>query len=116
MEKLFSLVAAPAENTAERDYQHGLHLFEAHSQRLGSTVYDRSQLVMGAVPSVYLGEFLAKSFHPSAVTGLAGLIDAWRQARLGRKVRIKIGHIEVEASTLEEVEHLLEKARIVRSI
>jgi hypothetical protein len=46
-----------------------------------------------------------------AIPGLTALAGAWLQARFGRKVRIKIGDIEAEASSLEEVRELLEQSK-----
>jgi len=39
--------------------------------------------------------------------GLGGVFGVWLQARSGRRVRLKVGEIEVEAQTVEEVERLL---------
>ena len=44
------------------------------------------------------------------IAPLAGAVGAWIQARYGRKARIKIGEIEAEARTIEEVEELLKIA------
>lgn len=46
---------------------------------------------------------------------LATAVGAWLHARYGRKVRIKIGDIEVEAQTGKEVEQLLERAQDFKS-
>ena len=37
----------------------------------------------------------------------AGVVGAWLHARYGRKARLKIGDIEAEARTVEEVERLI---------
>lgn len=116
MQHLFRLIAAPLDDTVKRDYQDELYLIEESSQGLGSPVYDRSQLTAGTVPLPYLGEFITKVLQPSAVTGLAGLIGAWMQVRRGRKVRVRVGNMEVDASTADEVESLLEKARIMNKV
>lgn len=52
------------------------------------------------------GDFIIKllaCFGPA----LGTVIGAWLHARYGRKVRLKIGEIEAEAQTVEEVERLL---------
>jgi hypothetical protein len=46
----------------------------------------------------------------AAITPLAGLCGAWLQARYGRKVRVKIGDVEAEGRTVEEVDELLKRA------
>jgi len=48
---------------------------------------------------------------PHVIKALACLVESWAKARNGRKVRIRIGkEIEMEARTVEEIEHLLEAA------
>ena len=44
-------------------------------------------------------------------TPLAAALGAWLKERYGRKVRLKVGDVEAEASTAEEVEKLLAKAQ-----
>lgn len=52
-----------------------------------------------------LGEFtiMAKVLGPAVI----GAVSAWFAARQGRKLRVKIGDIEAEAGSIEEVEELL---------
>ena len=57
---------------------------------------------------------IAGPLGTASVSALAAVAGAFVQARLGRKVRIKIGDIEVEASSAAEVERLLGKAVDVR--
>lgn len=45
---------------------------------------------------------------------LGTAIGAWLHARYGRKVRLKIGEIEAEAQTVEEVETLLARAQEIQ--
>jgi hypothetical protein len=59
--------------------------------------------------STLLGEFfipLAQTLAPAFFT----LLGAWLTARGGRKVRLKIGNIEAEATTVQDVEALLQTA------
>lgn len=39
------------------------------------------------------------------------LLGAWLTARYGRKIRVKIGDVEAEGQTVEEIEALLRKAK-----
>jgi len=57
-----------------------------------------------------LAEFVIKELGVPAIGALAALSGAWIAARLGRKVRVKAGEIEVEAHTEEEVQRLLDRA------
>ena len=54
----------------------------------------------------YTGEItmLATAFGPI----LTGIFGAWMQSKVGRKVRLKDGDIEIEARTVEEVGKLLD--------
>lgn len=67
---------------------------------------------MGA-SSLLTGDFtvVVQTMGPAAFT----VLGVWIQSRLGRKVRIKIGDIEVEAGSAVEAERLLEKARALRA-
>jgi len=59
------------------------------------------------------GKFIVKLV---AIVGpvLGTGIGAWLHARSGRKVRLKIGDIEAEARTVEEVEKLLDRAKDIQ--
>ncbi|MFT3687959.1 hypothetical protein [Paenirhodobacter sp.] len=56
-----------------------------------------------------LNEFtiMAKELGPAAITAIGG----WFVGRLGRKARLRVGDIEVEAGSVKEVEKLLALAR-----
>jgi hypothetical protein len=45
---------------------------------------------------------------------LGTAVGAWLHAKYGRKVRLKIGDIEAEAQTMQEVETLLNKAQEIQ--
>lgn len=61
----------------------------------------------------HLGQILV-TLGPAVVGALGGVIGAWLQAKFGRKVRLKIGDIEGEARTIEELKELLEYAETFR--
>lgn len=46
---------------------------------------------------------------------LTGILGAWVQSKVGRKVRLKVGDIEVEARTVEEAEQLLQRAQAFKA-
>jgi hypothetical protein len=61
-----------------------------------------------------LGEyFVSLAGIVGPVVGVA--IGAWIQGRAGRKVKLKVGDIEIEAASQEEVEALLKKALQVKA-
>ncbi len=57
-----------------------------------------------------LAEFAIKTLGPAVITGVAGVFGAWIGARTGRKLRVKIGDVEAEAHTREEITALLKRA------
>ncbi len=59
-----------------------------------------------------LGEFIAvlKTLGGPAIGAVALAAGAWVQTRYGRKVRLKIGALEAEGRSVEEVEKLLKVA------
>ena len=57
-----------------------------------------------------LAEYTIKQLTPVVIPAVAGAIGIWLQARYGRKVRIKIGSVEAEARTIDEIDKLLKRA------
>ena len=96
------------------EYQRELRQFENSAQLQGLAIASGVELrkVAGA-ETVYLGDFTIKL---AVVVGpaLGTIIGAWLHARYGRKVRLKIGEIEAEAQTVEEVEKLLARAQEIQ--
>lgn len=98
----------------DQDYQRELTAIEsalnASGSRVQSTVYIQRAVGGG---SWLTGDFLT---HLSALgTPVGALVGSWITARLGRKVRIKVGDIEVEAATVKEAETLIERARTIKA-
>jgi hypothetical protein len=58
--------------------------------------------------------FLITTLAPPALTAVAGIAGAWIHARAGRKIRLRVGAVQVEASTTKEIEQLLKSALILR--
>ena len=61
-----------------------------------------------------LGEFLIP-IAQVVVPALGVVLVGWLQGRAGRKVRLKVGDVEVEARTPEEVEFLLQHVKEFQS-
>lgn len=59
--------------------------------------------------SEHLGQFLVVA-GPAVAAAISAVSAAWLQGRFGRKARLKVGDIEAEARTLEEVEKLVKLA------
>ena len=95
-------------------YQEELDAFVSSLDAAGVEYSQRSVSLHSVGASDWpIGEF-ALSFGMGALPALTGLAGAWIQARYGRKVRIKVGDVEAEASTVEEIERLLELAATLR--
>lgn len=54
---------------------------------------------------------LLKTLGVAGITGVAAVGAAWVQGRNGRKVRIKIGELEAEGRSVQEIEALLKLAK-----
>ena len=96
-------------------YQEELGRFEQTITSQGLEVSALFEFRESASPgfiSPYMGEFYIKLASLAATTiGVLGMaISTWLRARYGRKVRLKIGEIEAEAQSLEDVERLLQRA------
>ncbi len=61
----------------------------------------------------YTGEIVVLLQAVSPV--LTGILGAWLQSKTGRKVRLKVGDVEVEARTVSEAEKLLERAQALQT-
>ncbi|ASW04438.1 hypothetical protein [Paraburkholderia aromaticivorans] len=66
-------------------------------------------------PGYALGEYVIKELGPAAIGVIGTAVGAWIAGRSGRKVRLKVGDIEAEARTIEEVEQLLQRARTMQA-
>ena len=66
----------------------------------------------GAVPT-HMPDLLSLAGQSVPVFGTA--LVAWLGGRYGRKARVKVGDIEIEANTAEDVEELMTKVRELRS-
>jgi hypothetical protein len=90
--------------------------FDAFAAALHGSGVECDQLAM-ALCAVNAGgwslpEFLLYlgSLPPAVIVAAAGLCGAWVQGRYGRKVRLKIGDVEAEGRTPEEIQALLQQA------
>lgn len=90
-----------------RDVEQGLR--DAGAQ-FSSQVYARKSMDFS---SLLTGEFGITILSGSGI--LATALKAWISGRMGRKVRLKSGDIEVEASSVKELESLLAKAKELSS-
>ena len=110
------LIAAPDDAPSwEPEYQGELFYL---NHRLAAGGVEYSCLVegpgcKGPVEAAALGELFIK-FTELAVPVIGTVVGAWLHARYGRKVRLKIGEIEAEAQTWEDVDKLLARAQQIQ--
>ena len=109
-----NLVKAESETGGgDASFQEELSRFGA-SLHAGGLPFSQMALALDAVDAhgFPLPEFIIamKVLGPPAITAIAGYAVAWVQGRNGRKIRIRIGEIEAEGRTIEEITQLLEKA------
>lgn len=109
---LVRAAADPSENDPE--FQKELSRFGAALRDAG-VPYSQSAIAFDSVEGLGypLPEFILamKVLGPPAIAALATAAGAWVQARYGRKARLKIGDIEAEARTPEEIKGLLQLAK-----
>lgn len=100
-----TLLAAPDElSYFTPEYQQELRAFEKAFNDQGVPVDSERALAKMAGGPFLSGEFVLKvadKIGPPLIAGVAG----WLHGRAGRKVRLKVGDIEAEAPTIEEVEN-----------
>jgi|ERR1017187_3904170 hypothetical protein len=106
-----TLIPAPDDSplkspTCQAELQRFEQYLSSHGLEVSYTMEVRESWTPGPNLAPYLGDFTIKlvgTIGPPLIAGIAG----WLHGRSGRKVRIKVGDLEVEAPTTKEVEKLL---------
>ena len=108
----FTLIAAPTEKPLD-----DLRRLQAMSRilRQAAESFDREtalDLQASADTNVYahLGSMLSLAAQ-KGLPPLAAALGTWIAARAGRKVKIKVGDVEIEATNADEVKDLLAQAQ-----
>jgi hypothetical protein len=97
-------------------FQEELVEFSNSLRTAGVVFFQRARAFDADGASGYsLAEFAITTLGPAVISAVAALCGAWVQARNGRRVRIKIGDVEVEGRTIEEIESLLNRAADFRN-
>ena len=96
---------------SSKEYQDGLAELAKSLRAQGSKLITRFHDfdAIGAA-DLLSGEFILKVLAP----GAAAVLGAWLHARYGRKVRLKVGEIEAEAQSVEDVEKLLARVQEIQ--
>ncbi|WP_244851811.1 hypothetical protein [Caballeronia sp. SL2Y3] len=96
-------------------FQAELRTFSGTLQSAGVSFSQRAMTFDAVDTTGYaLAEYVIKELGPAAIGVIGTAVGAWISGRSGRKVRLKVGDIEVEARTVEEVDQLLLRAHAVQ--
>ena len=113
-EQGLSLVLSPASDDPpwqSPEYQRELRDFAEAVRKHGLEVSPRVRVQDAIDGGMWLvGEFAVNLAQTSVPTAIAAAVGAWLHARCGRKARLKIGDVEAEAQSVEEVAQLLKLA------
>jgi hypothetical protein len=96
------------------EYQRGLKEVQSALTAQGVKVSSLVELEESAgSETIWLGKYTIELVRIAGpvLPVLGAIVGAWLQARYGRKARLKIGDIEAEARTVDEVEKLLAHAK-----
>jgi hypothetical protein len=98
------------------DFQQELADFDASLKAQGWEVSPRLRFRDAAGGgAAYIGEFVLK--HASGIgAALTSILVAWLKYSNGRKVRLKVGDIEVEAQNVAAVERLVKQVETLRNV
>jgi hypothetical protein len=98
----------PKESSPE--YQAELHAFSS-ALSAGGITYSQTTMTFGAIEaqSFPVGVFTI-ALAPEASAQAAIIVADWLRGRVTRKVRVKVGDVFVEGSTVEEIERILRAA------
>jgi hypothetical protein len=106
------------DDPAERDpiFQEELRTFSSALRSAGTSYSKRAMTFDSAAAIGYpLAEFIIRDLGPAIIGVVGTAVGAWISTRNGRKVRLKIGDLEVEARTVDEVDQLLQRACSLRA-
>ncbi|MGF6724596.1 uncharacterized protein (DUF697 family) [Paraburkholderia sp. GAS41] len=97
----------------DSQYARDLKEFLAVAESQGGTIV-RPRLTMDSVQIQTVVEF-AQVLGPIVGPAIAAAVTTWLQGRAGRNARIKVGDIEIEASSREEFDRLLAQALALKA-
>jgi hypothetical protein len=105
------------DDLAERDpaFQGELHTLSVTLHSGGVRYAERAVACFSTTMTGYLlAEFIVKELGPAVIGVLGTALGAWINGRSGRKVRLKVGDIEIEGRTVNEIDQLLQRAQALQ--
>lgn len=97
----------------DSQYAHDIRTFLTAAEEQGGRCVP-PRLTMDSVQIQTVVEF-AQILGPIFGPAIAAAVTTWLQGRTGRKIRLKVGDVEIEASTSEDFERLLSEARALKA-
>jgi hypothetical protein len=110
-----TLIASPEDQSLDdEDYQKDLRAFDDDLRAHGLSPSSRVSLIESTGNDIapHLGVFAVGLKEALPVIG--SVLTGWFAGRFGRKIRVKVGDIEVEANTVAEAEKLIAAAEKLR--
>jgi hypothetical protein len=107
------LILVPAPNDAypfSPEYQKELREFAKQAGARSQRAFAMDSISGGGGP---LGEFIFDNAG-KVIAALTTICGIWINAKYGRKLKLKVGTVVVEATTPEEIELLVKQAKILQ--
>jgi len=111
--RLTFLAADTDSDTRGPAYQQKVKAAQAAIEAAGYKVQPRVDFQKSESGGTWLsGEMLL--FLSGTASALMPVISMWISSKLGRKVRIKVGEVEIEAANLKQVEALIDQIQAIK--
>lgn len=107
------LVLVPSPDDAppfSTEYQSELREFAKQAGARSQRAFAMDSIVGGGGP---LGEFIFDNAG-TLITALTTICGIWIRARYGRKLKLKVGNVVLEANTTQEIESLVNQVKALR--
>lgn len=107
------LVLVPASDDPppfSKEYQTELRDFTRQAGAYSQRAFAMDSIVGGGGP---LGEFIYDN-PGKLLTALTTICGIWIKARYGRKLKMKVGNVVIEANTPQEIELLVKQVKVLQ--
>ena len=107
------LVLVPSPDDAppfSTEYQTELREFAQRAGARSQRAFAMDSIIGGGGP---LGEFIFDNAG-KLLTALTAVCGIWIKARYGRKIKLKVGNVVLEANTAQEIESLITQVKVLQ--